>query len=64
MICAHCSTPLPDDSRFCLQCGSLVSDAEGQKRASATMDASSTARMERTLREDTRGEYEIGQLLG
>ena len=30
MFCTHCSTPVPDDSKYCHQCGSLVSDAEGQ----------------------------------
>ena len=35
MICAHCSTPVADEARFCHSCGSLVSDAEGQAAATA-----------------------------
>lgn len=64
MICAHCSTPVADEARFCHSCGSLVSDAEGQAAATASMDQSSFRNMERLLREDTKGEYTVGHMLG
>lgn len=64
MLCAHCATPVPDDARFCHSCGSMVSDAEGQAAATASMDASSFSHMEKLLREETAGEYTIQRLLG
>ena len=64
MHCSHCATPVPDGAIYCYQCGSLVSDAEGQAEASASMDMSSIRHMEKLLKEDTKGEYEIGELLG
>ena len=64
MICAHCSSPVADEARFCHSCGSLVSDAEGQAAATAAMDQSSFGNMERLLREDTKGEYIVGHMLG
>lgn len=64
MICAHCSTPVADEARFCSTCGSLVSDAEGQAAATAAMDQSSFAHMERLLREDTAGVYNVQHMLG
>ncbi len=62
--CAHCHTPIPDDAKFCFSCGSQVSDAEGQARASQSLDTDSLAHMEKLLREDTAGEFEIHSLLG
>ena len=64
MICAHCSTPVADEARFCHSCGSLVSDAEGQAAATAAMDQSSFLHMERLLREDTKGVYTVKHMLG
>lgn len=64
MICAHCSTPVADEARFCHSCGSLVSDAEGQAAATAAMDQSSFMHMERMLREDTKGVYNVKHMLG
>jgi serine/threonine protein kinase len=64
MICAHCSTPVADEARFCHSCGSLVSDAEGQAAATAAMDQSSFRNMERLLQEDTKGVYEVKHMLG
>jgi len=64
MICAHCSTPVADEARFCHSCGSLVSDAEGQAAATASMDQSSFLNMERLLREDTKGVYTVQHMLG
>ncbi len=58
MICVHCNTPVPDHSKFCLSCGSLVSDPDVQSAATAALDASATIQMESLLREDTEGEFE------
>src|SRR5437867_1783632 len=62
--CAHCATPVPDDARYCHSCGSQVSDAEGQARASAAIDASAIQHMEKLLKEETAGEYVIEHILG
>ncbi len=64
MDCVNCATPIPNDAKFCYNCGSQVSDAEGQARISAGMDASSFAHMEKLLREETTGVFEIDGLLG
>jgi serine/threonine-protein kinase len=62
--CIHCQTPVPDDARFCHACGSQVSDAEGQAAATASLDQSALAHIERMLREETTGEFEIKRLIG
>lgn len=64
MNCVHCSTPVGDGARFRHSCGSMVSDAEGQAAATAAMDQSAFAHMERMLRDETRGEYSVGKMLG
>ncbi len=64
MQCAYCSTPVPDDATYCHKCGSLVSDAEGQAAATASIDASSMLHMEQLLKDETSGEFEIERLLG
>jgi serine/threonine protein kinase len=64
MQCAHCATPVPDDARFCHSCGSLVSDAEGQARASGAMTQDSFDKIEELLRKETEGDYQIQRLLG
>ncbi len=64
MICVHCNTPVPDHSKFCLACGSLVSDPDLQSAATQAIDDSATVQMETLLREDTEGEFEIGELIG
>jgi len=64
MNCAYCSTPVPADATYCQNCGSLVSDAEGQAGATAAIDQSSEERLERLLRAETRGEFEIERMLG
>jgi serine/threonine protein kinase len=62
--CAVCATPVPDDSRFCPNCGSQMSDAEGQAAVSAAMDLNATQQMERLLRAATAADYELEGLLG
>lgn len=62
LVCCSCATPIPDESRFCLSCGSSVSNS-GEGRPGDS-DGSAMANMERLLRVDTRGEYEIERLLG
>jgi serine/threonine-protein kinase len=64
MICVHCSTPVADEAKFCHSCGSMVSDAEGQALATASMDQSAFAHMEKMLRDETAGEFVVGKLLG
>lgn len=64
MNCAYCSTPVPDNATYCHHCGSLVSDADGQAAATAAIDESSEERLEKLLRAETRGEFEIERMLG
>ncbi len=64
MQCAYCSTPVPDDATYCHKCGSMVSDAEGQKAATAAIDDSSMLHMESMLKEETQGEFQIERMLG
>jgi tRNA A-37 threonylcarbamoyl transferase component Bud32 len=64
VICAHCSTPVPDAAKFCHNCGSLVSDAEGQAEATASLTDAAIRKMEQMLREDTAAEYEIERKIG
>jgi serine/threonine protein kinase len=42
----------------------MVSDAEGQAAATASMDKSAFAHMEKMLRDETAGEYVVGKMLG
>jgi serine/threonine protein kinase len=42
----------------------MVSDAEGQAAATASMDQSAFAHMEKMLRDETAGEYVVGKMLG
>lgn len=64
MNCVQCGVPVPDDARFCHSCGSQVSDAEGQARASGGMDDASLKHVEELLREDSSDEFTIHKLLG
>ncbi len=64
VFCTHCATPVPDDARYCHACGSLVSDAEGQASASASMDREALQHLENLLRAETGGEFEILRQLG
>jgi hypothetical protein len=40
----------------------MVSDAGGQAAATAAMDQSAFAHMERILRDETKGEYTVAQI--
>lgn len=65
MICVHCSTPIPDGSRYCLSCGGDVSDPTGHGGTSAAaMDASMSAELDRMVRQEVGGEFEIERELG
>ena len=62
MICIHCSTPIPDDSQFCMQCGADVSDPSGATTAS--LGDAEVASMVRALQQEMKGEYEIEREIG
>ena len=64
MECTFCATPIPDDSVFCMNCGSRVSDAEEQAKVSAALDPSATLQMERQLKEIVAPDFKIGRRLG
>ncbi len=57
MLCAHCASPIPDGSQFCLNCGADVQDPS--PASTASLDDAGVARLTRWLREETAGEYEI-----
>ena len=57
MLCAHCASPLPDGSRFCVNCGADLE--EPSSGATASLDDAGVAKLTRMLREETAGEYEI-----
>jgi predicted Ser/Thr protein kinase len=57
MRCAHCASPLPAASRFCMNCGAdLEQPASGP---TSSLDDAGVAKLTRMLREETAGEYEI-----
>ncbi len=65
MICAHCSTPIPDGSRYCLSCGGDISDPTGQGGTSApAMDAAKSVELDRMVRQEVGSEFEIERELG
>ena len=64
MQCTFCDTPVSDGAIYCPQCGSLVSDAEGQAAVTGTMNDSAIRHLTELLREDAAGEFEIGRQLG
>ena len=64
MICTQCHTPVPDHSKFCLSCGSQVSNPDLQGAATEAMDEAGTVQMENLLKADTKGDFEIGEMLG
>ena len=62
MLCVSCSTPIPDGSHFCMSCGADVSDPS--RHSSASLTDLGVSNMERLLRDDTQGEFEIERELG
>ena len=62
MLCEHCSTPIPDGSHFCLNCGSDVSDPS--TAGTGTLDSAGAARITRLLRAETAEVYEIDKEIG
>ena len=59
MICVHCDTPLPDGSKFCIQCGADPSDPGSSPPTPTGTDTLAT-RLANALGE----RYELGDLLG
>src|SRR5713101_3374442 len=57
MLSAHCASPLPDGSRFCVNCGADLE--EPSSGATASLDDAGVVKLTRMLREETAGEYEI-----
>lgn len=64
MNCYRCSTPIPDNSRYCLSCGALVSDPGEAGATTADLDDAAARDMERLLREATAGEYVVEREIG
>jgi len=65
MICVHCSTPIPNGSRYCLSCGGDVSDPTGHGGTSAAaMDATKSAELDHMVRQEVGSEFEIKRELG
>ncbi len=62
--CAHCSTPVPENATFCHRCGSALSDPESRAAAVEGTNETREQQIERLLRAETGGEYEIEKLLG
>ncbi len=62
MICINCSTPIPDDSYFCMACGADVSDPT--RATTASLDDAGVVRMVGLLRQETEGESEMDRELG
>jgi len=64
MDCFRCHTPVPDGSRFCLSCGTELSDPGAGGSTTAAMDAAKSAELERLVRQEVGGEFEIERELG
>ncbi len=59
MNCAHCDTPIPENSKFCLACGADLSDPGGGPRTTRTADGL-PGRLARALE----GRYEVTKMVG
>jgi serine/threonine protein kinase len=64
MQCTFCDTPVSDGAVYCHQCGSLVSDAEGQAAVTRTLNDSGIRHLTELLRQDAEDEFEVGRQLG
>ncbi len=62
MLCVSCETPIPDGSKFCMNCGADLSDPSSETAQS--LDEAGVAKLTRLLREATAGEYEIEREIG
>jgi len=62
MLCASCASPVPEDGRFCTNCGADVPDP--LSAGPSTLDAVGVATLTRLLRQETAGEYEIEREIG
>src|SRR3990172_7053512 len=62
MLCASCASPVPEDGRFCTNCGAAVPDP--LSAGPSTLDAVGVATLTRLLRQETAGEYEIEREIG
>ena len=59
MNCANCNSPVPEDSRFCLQCGADLSDP-GSGPATVEKPEELGTRLTQTLE----GRYKVGKMVG
>jgi len=64
MICAHCTTPIPDDSQFCLSCGADVSDPSGDQSGEVLVDDAVARELAARLRGEVEGEFKVHRELG
>jgi hypothetical protein len=61
LICYRCATPIPNDSRFCLSCGTDVSGATSGER---TQPVEVDAELQTKLQEDLGGDFAIERQIG
>jgi len=64
MECLRCHTPIPDGSRFCLSCGTDLSDSGADASTTAALDAAKSAELERLVRQEVGSEFGIERELG
>ena len=57
--CVHCKTPIPENSKFCLECGADLSDPGGGTRTNATEWDLSVR-----LAKATEGRYKLDKMVG
>ncbi len=63
MICVHCKTELPDNSRFCNQCGADPSDP-GSRIQTTQATPAGVSSLYDMLQAELGHRYELGELLG
>ncbi len=64
MECHRCHTPIPDEARFCLNCGANVSDPMGAGDTTAAMDAAAAEQLLRLVQEEVGSDFEVERELG